>query len=186
MIFLDLQSYSSEYNITFQPMSSDISGIQDLHYNSSEYNIALQPTSSDISGIQDLQSRVKHYFPNNVKWHFWHTGLTIQSIILLSNQRQVIFLAYRTYNPTIQNIILLSNQRQVIFLAYRTYNLTVQSIILLSNQRSDISGIQDLQSYSPECKNSLQKQKPWKMDKLSNTVDKLFRIIAPMLYKRIY
>ena len=56
VIFLDLQSYSSEYNITFQPTSSDISGIQDLHSDSSEYNIALQPKSSEISGIQDLQS----------------------------------------------------------------------------------------------------------------------------------
>ena len=109
---------------------------------------------------------------------------TVQSIILLSNQHQVIFLAYGQSDNSEYNITL--QLRQVIFLAYKTYNLTVQSIILLSNQRSDISGIQDLQSYSPECKDSLQKQKPWKMDKLSNTVDKLFRIIAPMLYKRIY
>ena len=137
-------------------------------------------------GFTILQSRVKHHFPNNVKWHFWQTGLTIQSIILLSNQCQVIFLAYRTYNPTIQNIILLSNHRQVIFLALGLTILQSRSVILLSNQRSDISGIQDLQSYSPECNISLQNHKPLKMDKLSNTIDKLFRIVAQMLYKRIY
>ena len=56
VIFLDLQSYSPEYNITFQPASSDISGIQDLQSDSSEYNIALQPTSKDIQDRQDLQS----------------------------------------------------------------------------------------------------------------------------------
>ena len=95
-------------------MSSDIFGIQNLQSYSPEYNITLQPTSSDISGI--------------------HKN-----------------------NPIIQSIILLSNQHQVICLAY-----------------------------SPESKNSLQKHKPWKMDKLLNTADKLVRIIAQMLYKRIY
>ena len=61
VIFLDLQSYNPEYNMTLQPTSSDISGRQDLQSDSSEYNITLLPTLSDISGIQDLQS----YSPEN-------------------------------------------------------------------------------------------------------------------------
>ena len=54
--FLAYRAYNPEYNITLQPTSSDISGIQDLQSDNSEYNITFQPSSSDISGIQDLQS----------------------------------------------------------------------------------------------------------------------------------